>query len=200
MTITYREIGEAVETKVSKRTINSMVTYLERENLVLGGHQQPRHIIRYSVYLQLYKDAFHISYNKLSKETKRWYDVNHKTLDKNIKRVRKKLNTWGMNQITSGSLSEWKRAVKRVKLPKSIKNVTLWIDSTDCQYQRHGYPLKQHPLYSGKIQKVALRRMVVSDGRRRIRYFSTGYTPKLYDSHWGKINKIMLNQEFGMKY
>jgi hypothetical protein len=111
----------------------AMNTGSRKMHMVLGGHQQPRHIIRRSVYLQLYKDSFHISYNKLSKETRRWYDVNHKTLDKNIKRVRKKLNIWGMNQGTSGSLSEWKRAVRRVKLPKSVKNVTLWIDSTDCQ-------------------------------------------------------------------
>lgn len=38
--------------------------------------------------------------------------------------------------------------------------------------------------------------MVITDGKRRIRYFSTGYTPKLYDSHWAKLHHEMLNRDF----
>ncbi len=196
MTLTYKEIRDMVELRVKKRTIDLMVKFLKNRGVKLGGHQQPITFIRRSVYLQLYKDCYHVSFSLLSAQTKLWYTVNHKTLDKNIKKVREELYLWGKSQVTPGSLSEWENAIKKVKIPKQVQNTCLWIDSTDCQVERKDFPLKQHPLYSGKIKKVALRRMVITDGKRKIRYFSDGYTPKLYDSHWAKINKDMLINMF----
>ncbi len=91
----------------------------------------------------------------------------------------------------------WRAAVKEVRIPKSVCGTHLCCDSTDSQIERHGRVLAGHPNYSGKIMKVALRRMVISDGKRRIRYFSDRYTPKFYDSHWVKINKVIFVEKFG---
>ena len=196
MTLSYKDVRNAVEQKFKKATIDDMVEFVKNEKLDLGGHEQGKHFQRRTVYLQLYKDSVGISFSALSRATKLWYNVNHKTLDHNIKKTRKCLYSWGKSKVKPGNVFEWRAAVKKVSIPKSVCGTLLWIDSTDCQIERHGHALV-HPNYSGKIMKVALRRMVISDGKRRIRYFSDGYTPKLYDSHWAKINKVMLVEKFG---
>lgn len=197
MTLSYKDVRDTVEQKFKKRTIDDMVEFVKNEKLVLGGHEQGKYFKRRTVYLQLYKDSVGISFSDLSSGTKSWYNVNHKTLDRNIKRTRKCLSSWGRSKVDPGNVFEWRAAISKVRIPKSVRGTLLWIDSTDCQIERHGHTLIGHPNYSGKIKKVALRRMVISDGKRRIRYFSDGYTPKLYDSHWAKINKMMLIEKFG---
>ena len=136
MTLSYRDIREAVEQKVRRATVDELVSYLSHHPVHLGGHDQPKHFLRRTVYLQLYKDAYHIGFSELSKATKGWYNVNHKTLDRNIKKVRKGLNTWGRNQVTPGTTADWDKAKKKVKIPSDLGETTLWIDSTDCQIER----------------------------------------------------------------
>ena len=166
-----------------------MVEFVKNEKLDLGGHEQGKHFQRRTVYLQLYKDSVGISFSALSRATKLWYNVNHKTLDHNIKKTRKCLYSWGKSKVKPGNVFEWRAAVKKVSIPKSVCGTLLWIDSTGRQIERHDQASVGRVNYIEKIESCSFKRITYKNAakvvfRQKIpqQFPNDGYNK--FPAHW----------------
>jgi hypothetical protein len=102
----------------------------------------------------------------------------------------------GKEQINIGGYSDWENAKRNITFRKSVKNLQLFIDSSDFKLAGMSTTSKKYPSWSYKENCPAQRYMIITDASTRIRYFRVGYTPKLYDGHFLKLYQEELGDKF----
>jgi hypothetical protein len=83
------------------------------------------------VTLSLYKDAYKVGYQRLVKSVNLNYKITHKSLQKNIERIRRVMKLWAKTQLVLGASRDWNNAVRNCRLKGIVKDVDLWMDLID---------------------------------------------------------------------
>jgi hypothetical protein len=116
--------------------------------------------------------------------------MHNSTFQHNVKVLRGVLAEWGRTQVELGTPEDWDSAASDLDLPKSIGDVTLWIDSVDFPLTRKkDRKSKRGRSWSFKCNGPGQRYTFIRDGNSRIIKKWGGYSPKVYDGDFLKINK-----------
>jgi hypothetical protein len=147
------------------------------------------------VALAIYKDIEGIGYQKLNRSISFGFHINAKSLDHNVRAVRRISRVWSEQQLKLGRLRDWTSAASTTHQSEVLGIVHLWIDSSDFPLQRAQGSSTRDSDWSFKENSPAQRWMVLSDAQGRIRRAYGGYSPKLYDSHWLEFKKRTLERK-----
>ena len=128
---TYLDLKNSLKKRIKIDTLKSIIKKVKKLNPTLWCRNPPRNFIEKSIVVALYKDAFSVSYNDLKIEINNWLPLAKKSLEHNIQKLRECFSNWANKHIHIGTLSDWESAARRMKFPKKLKKVVLWIDSTD---------------------------------------------------------------------
>lgn len=178
------KLKEAVIKKLGRDTFKDLMSFISQHNPRLWGEQKPKNFLQTNVILALYKDLFKIGYTRMMKEVKLSFRLHHKSLAHNTKILRALFGLWGRGKIQKGTLTDWKKIGAGAGLTGKLKNVNLWIDSTDVALTGRRTTKKKSPDWSYKCNGPGRRYMCIQDARRRIKKIWGGYSPKIYDSHF----------------
>jgi hypothetical protein len=148
------------------------------------------------LYITLYKDLTGCGYDKLYNAIKDWCPFHIKSLQHNVKEMRKHLYEWGNSQIISGTLSDWKSSMRNIKLENCISDGNLFIDSVDFKKWSKGGLSTKSTEYSYKKKSYASRFQYIMDGKTRIRGLYGPFSPKQHDSDFLQAKKELLDKKF----
>ncbi len=101
-----------------------------------------------------------------------------------------------MEQVQTGTYSDWERAKKKIRFRKPVKSLQLFMDSTDIAIAGKRTTSRKDPSWSYKENGPAQRFMIICDAKTRVRYLKGGYTPKLFDGHFLKLQQEDLEEKF----
>lgn len=193
--IQYPSVQEQVHRVVKKKVVKSIVKYLKEANPTLWGMNKPRHFLKKSIYLAIYKDITSKGYMKLASETKTWLGISHKSIAKNTRVIRKFLGLWGKEKIQLGTVSIWNSKVRNSVFKSPLENVNLWIDSSDLPLEGKRKISKKDPSWSFKCNSPGRRYMFLLDGKGGVRKLWGGYSPKIYDGTFLELEKEWFEKE-----
>lgn len=139
--------------------------------------------------LALYKDCFYVGYDRLYARVKWWLKSCPKTLRHNTQTIRESLKKWGQSTVHLGKLSAWKRAAQPLNLKGSVTGGCLWMDSFDVPLEGRGRTSRKAPEWSYKLNGPGQRFMALQDATGRVRALWGGYSPKIYDGEFLKVQR-----------
>jgi len=137
------------------------------------------------------------AWNDLVKDCRSWLKVAGSTLRINWQRIRAKFHDYIIqNWIKIGDMNEWDRVAANVNKGESFKDINLWMDSTEFPIAGSRSISKKSLSWSFKCNGAGVKFMTICDARGYVRFISPAYTPKLYDSHWLKMNRHYMEEKF----
>ena len=182
-----------VQKHLSQRIFVSMWNYVLDNEPVLWGENQPRGFLKANFVLALYKDIKDIGYQKLLKSvTDLRFKLNHKSLQKNVERLRAVLANWAKRTIRLGAKTDWTAAARNVSLRSPVKDAVLWMDSKDFPVIGKRTVSRKGPNWSFKCNSPAQRFMFLRNGKGKVCQVWGGYSPKTFDGHWLRDHKEWL--------
>ena len=193
-TLSYLQIQEELFSRISESQVKELIIFIQAQNPILWGEQQPRNFVSNMVTLVLYKDAFKIGYQKLVKRVKLSYKITHKSLQHNAEVLRLLMKEWSKKHITLGSESDWNQAVHNCGFKGEIKNANLWMDSTDIPLEGRKSISRKDIRWSYKLNSPGRRYMIIRDGKGKVRKIWGGYSPKVHDGTWLEMMKDSLEE------
>ena len=87
--------------------------------------------LKINVYMTIYRDISNLGIQKLHRLCKKFYVNSDHSFTHNIKVIRLELKRWANTVINVGNLIEWKNLANGLSKDKELKNVCLWMDSSD---------------------------------------------------------------------
>lgn len=195
MVLEWVTLRDLVIKRLSKKVYDQLVSFIQHQNLHLWGEQRPHNFEERITATTLYKYLTNTGFNTLASDTKSWLYQSNVSLPHNAERIILSLQEWGEQQIKLGNSIEWELAARSVPRSGSLKNVNLWMDSTDFpkQKKRGKGPASKH--WSFKLNRPGRRFMVLRDGRRRVRKLWGGYRPKIHDAVFLEVERRALQKE-----
>ncbi len=169
-----------------------------RQEVTLWGSHKPRDFLQVTLRLALYHDLEAVGYCRLTHFRDLPCLINHKSLYRNVTVLRRYMGQWAHSHIQEGSLHEWRAAARYAGFPKLVNDVTLLIDSVDLRIENEKNNLrKKSDFWSWKKNGPGQRCTVIFiDAKRRVRYLSALYSPKVYDGHFITSHKRELEEKF----
>ena len=82
------------------------------------------------LYLTLYKDLYNAGFNKLYSQIN-FLNIYNKPMKINIKKTRAVLYSFEKQYIEVGTVGEWNKKIRKVKIGNKISDANLIIDSVD---------------------------------------------------------------------
>jgi len=180
--------------ELHKRVYDDMLLYLQRF-LRTSGHrlwcqQRPDNLAELMLLAACAHDMLAKSYNAIIEAFSGQIRLFPRAVQHNVRVVRSAMSQWAKSMISLGTRREWDRDARLRDLPEWMAAVRFWIDSSDIRIEKRGRRREGSSAeWSGKIGAPALRFMLLSDGRSRIRKMWGGYSPKEYDSNWVQIER-----------
>ncbi len=188
MPLTIRELEKEVHAKVPKDCMDEIIKSIDFDDLNLWGKLKPKHNKKHHIYVAVYKDLYHIGFEKLASKVKEFLKISKNSFCHNQKVLRKQLAKWGRSQIVLDDSAEWNDVKSDIDLPKSLADTNLVADSTDFPLKATKRISKKNADYSYKLGKYGQRFNSFMDLSGKIRYLSVGYSPKVHDSTFLKVN------------
>lgn len=196
MSLTYSQVKEFVHEAISIRRMKHILRYVyNHEPNYWGSDKKERFFIETMVYVTLYKDIYGLGIHKLHSRCS-FLNIYESTLRHNIKETREKLGNWGQKQIEIGSVFEWNRNMRKLKLGNEISDANLFIDSSDFSLAGKSTTSTKSMYWSFKNNGPAQRYTIIYDGKGLIRRVYGGNSPKTYDSTLLKIMREYFANEF----
>jgi hypothetical protein len=179
---------------IKKKGIEKMEKYFKGKEVHLWGERKSLSFVMDSMLLTIYHDINMKGYMEISKEVKRWYNVNHKSLNHNIYICRKELYEW-MSDVwfCSGDYKDWNKDAKICRLIGEFKNANLWMDSTDIPKEGIRKYSRKSREWSYKLKRPGRFYMVIMYAKRRIRFKFNGYFNKIYNKDFLKAKQEYLD-------
>lgn len=193
MSRTKESVKDEVEKTLKKTYFDKVYRFVSSKNPSLWGIEQPRDFLKCALYLLLFKEIHAIGYNQLLHSVRDWHNCSEDSFKHNLQTLRTLLGEWGKEQIILGTKSDWDRNAKRIPMGRRVKGINLWIDSSDFRLKGRRSVSRKDPSWSYKCNSPAHRFMLISDGHMKPRLLRGGYSPKVYDSEWVRINKEFLD-------
>ena len=183
-----KSIETWVLNKITPAIFNEIFHYVQQQDPILWGKQQPRHFLRVNLLLSFFKDMKHLGFNSLLNSVKDMdFRMNHKSFQHNTKVLRQVVATWAESQIQLGTLTEWTTIARHIRTNKHTRTVCLWIDSVDIAKQKHKGGSKKDLDWSYKKNKPGRRYMFLRDAKGKVRKLWGGYSPKFYDGNFVEL-------------
>jgi hypothetical protein len=120
------------------------------------------------VTLSLYKDAYKFGYRRLVKYVNLNYKITHKSLQKNIERIRRVMKSRAKTQLVLGTARDWNNAVRNCGLKGAVKDVNLGMDSTDFPLEGVRSVNRKDTKWSYKLNRPGRRYMEMRNGKGKI--------------------------------
>ncbi len=196
MTLTAREVKKKVHKKIPHECMGEILNFVKNLDLHFWGSLIRKTAKENAIYVAIYKDLENIGYMSLNEDVQEILHVSHKSLAHNQKIVRRVLASWAKTIIKLSDKNKWDRVQEDIDLPKKLKDANLLADSADFKIQAKGRMSKKHEDYSYKEEHYAQRFQGIVDMAGRFRYLSVGYSPKIHDSSFLKINSHWIEQNF----
>jgi hypothetical protein len=195
MSLSFPQVQEHVHKKIGTERTQTIINFIKGYEPKLWGTQNGvRQYVDMMIYLAIYKDIFGVGYSALSHQVQ-FVRVWDKTLKHNVQLLRKLLMKWGKTKIALGDKTAWEYAMRKRKPGRKIQDCNLLIDSADFRLTGSNSASPKNSGWSAKLGKPAQRYMILYDGRGEIRKVWGGYSPKVYDSDFIKIQKQFLDDE-----
>ena len=198
-----------VQKKVPIKILSDMLEFVSSKNkkfdkmkTLMGKAKGRKNFIEHYIFLTLYKYLHNIGFTGLhslvdsEKSSCGFIPESEKTMRINIHRMLEYLRLWSKQYIYNRSSSDREEAAKLAKLPKSLKNCTLLIDSFDKKLIKSKESPSEDDYYSGKIQHRALRYTSIQDFNGFVNYLSNAYSPKVYDAQWVEVRSDMFEENY----
>lgn len=173
--------------------------YKEMERHVCGlelswwGEGKDKNISKYMVLAACLHDARGYSYSAISRALRPKIVIHPGAIQHNVKRARHALAKWGNANITLPTRAAQNRAVAGRNFPIWASRARWWMDSTDIPLpRRKGYRSRKGIYWSGKLKRPAWRYQILRDGNGKICKLWGGYSPKVYDADFVKVEKSWL--------
>ena len=182
-------IKKRVEQRITIQLLKEMIIHVKSNDPNMWGELKPRTFVADMVILTLYHDLTGTNYIKIEKEIDFGYIISHNSLAHNAAVIRLTLQSWANQYVTLGDISDWTAAARQINFKDPIGKVHLWIDSTDLRLIGKSSVSRKDQSWSYKCNSPGQRYMAISDAKGKIRYLNGGYSPKVYDGDWLKINK-----------
>jgi hypothetical protein len=192
--LSYDQVKNQLFQRISENIVSDIKKFVLKNPLSLWDEEQPRHFLRHMVTLSLYKDAYKVGYQRLVKSVNLNYKNTHKSLQKNIERIRRVMKFWAKTQLVLGTSRDWNNAVRNCGLKGVVKDVNLWMDSIDFPLEGVKSVSKKDSKWSYKLNRPGRRYMVLRNRKGKILKLWEGYSPKVYDGTWLEIMKQELDQ------
>jgi len=190
-----KEVKQMVHRVVPENIVQEVYSIIRRKNLKLWGKQKnQRNFLNRLLYVTLFKDTQGCGYAELKNRIKD-IPISVGTLQRNIQIMRDELEQWALTKIDVGDEFAWERSMKNFKRGKFVKNVNLFIDSTDFRLKGKRSTSTSHQSWSFKKNGPAQRYMCVFNGKSRVIHISRGYSPKIYDGEYLKIMRDTLEDK-----
>jgi len=199
--LTTTEVITIITKVCKKKGLEKIVQYFnEHHDSILNrlwGEDKSGQFVLNSLYCTLLKDITHDGYTVLLKRVHHWYKIGHNSYQHNVKVVRKYLASWAdSDALIFGSLDEWNKSAKICKFNNDMKNVCLWMDSTDIRTTGIRKKSKRGSEWSYKLNAPGRRWMVIQDAKRRVIKLYGGYSPKTYDGSFLEMKVEHMEQAF----
>lgn len=194
MIYTQTHVKSRVVKTVGKKTVKSMMSFLQRNGANLWGLNKNQDFLKKTLILTLFKDIEGIGINKLLAGVKHWYPVSDKSLNHNIKEIRRVLANWGTHQIFLGYADDWNDARDNSWYPDSMKRTNLWVDSSDFGLTGKRKISRKSDEWSYKLNGPGRRFMMFMDGSMVVRALFGPYSPKIHDSCWLEANQDWIRE------
>lgn len=191
-----KPIQTVVTKKIPRTIVKELIEYVVSHPPDFHGMERPYTFVQDMVWIALYKDVSGDGYSLIEEKIEFGYHIGHNALRKNVKEIRKCLHQWANEELTLGNLADWKHAAKYVTFPNPIGKVHLWIDSSDFRLEGKSSAHKSDNEWSFKEISPAQRYMAVVDAKGRPVKIWGGYSPKVYDGDFLKINQDFIEEKF----
>ena len=185
-------IKKRVEQRITVNLLKEIVEYVHAKDPYMWGEVKPGTFVSDMVILTLYHYFTGSSYQNIEEEIDFGYVISHNSLAHNAGVIRRTLQPWAEQYVTLGTLTDWQEAASGITFPKPIGKVHLWTDSTDVRLKGRQSVSRKDLSWSFKCNSPAQRYMMLCDAKSRVRYLCGGYSPKVYDGDWLKINKAWI--------
>lgn len=195
MPLSLIEVKEEVTKVIGRRAYQALVAEVKRQKPKLWGTQRPSNFVEAMVLAFLFKDIKGVGYQKVHRQIDWGFVINQKSIDYNIRQIRKAAASWGQQHLKPGRLRSWTEAAKGTHKSKVLGLIHLWMDSCDFRLARTRGVSKKGDTWSFKENSPAQRWMLLSDAQGRVRKLYGGYSPKVYDSHFLHIYKKVFEKE-----
>lgn len=191
--INAADVRNFVIQKIGRECFLKLVDFAKESHVKLMGEQVSLQRIPTVVALSLYRDLTGQGYQRILSQVRLSWIYSDLSFRTNTKRLRAALHKWARKQIKRGTWGEWDQAAKDCRLPKRLRDITLWIDAVD-------FPVERGPgrsqFWSHKLGRPGLQYMVIRDGKRKIRGLYGGHSPKTYEGTWLRSHKELMEEQW----
>ena len=146
--------------------------------------------------MTIYRDISNLGIQKLHRLCKKFYVNSDHSFTHNIKVIRLELKRWANTVINVGNLIEWKNLANGLSKDKELKNVCLWMDSSDFALKGKSRDLHNDRYWSYKCNSIGRRFQCVFTANQKLIAIWGGYSPKVIDNIWIEIHKQELSDKF----
>jgi hypothetical protein len=129
-------IATEVRNRIPNAIFKKIWGFVREKEPALWGEKKPKGYLKKNFLLALYKDLYGKGYSKLMMQIGSKDRMHNSTFQHNVKVLRGVLAEWGRTQVELGTPEDWASAASDLDLPKSIEDVTLWIDSVDFPFTK----------------------------------------------------------------
>lgn len=193
----YNVAKNRIKEMISAGAFRDLLRYIQRCNLKFWAAVKPHDLAEIMLVATCMKDVLALSYNEIIDALSAKLTVFPKALQHNVRLCRCQCRNWARQYIRRGTAAEWRRAANRANLPIWLKNVRLWMDSTDIRIcKKRNLRGPKSDAWSAKLKAPGRRFSLVSDADGVIRKVWSGVSPKKYDSEFVMDKKDSLEDDF----
>ncbi|ELR22596.1 uncharacterized protein ACA1_307930, partial [Acanthamoeba castellanii str. Neff] len=144
--------------------------------------------------LVLYKDAFAVGYTWLYARVKKWLQSSSRTLCHNTQLLQTCFKEWGKTKVELGKLKSWERKAASLALKGVVMKGSLWMDSFDAHLKGKSTVSHKSPSWLFKCNSPTQQFMVLQDAEGVVCTLWGGYSPKVFNGDFLKMNQDWIKQ------
>lgn len=194
MELTQAALMREVERCIPAHIVRDIIQFAEHSQPALWGQNHGRMFVCQWVLLALYKDLYAISYDHLFNMVKAWLKGGNCTLHHNTHILCHHFKAWGKLKTQLGNQVEWAHMAGHHQFTGIIHDTCLWIDSMDLRLEGKSTISCKDPSWSFKKNSPAQHFMVLQDANCKIQAVWGGYTPKLHDGEFLKLQQDWIKE------
>jgi hypothetical protein len=195
MSITISHMTEQVYKKIPWSTVTALVCFVTVQEPPLWAMKRGAKFYCQFVLVTLYKDKYAVGYNELFQCIKKWIGCSSRSLCHNVHILCHVHKKWGKLQVPLGTLSRWKCTACNLNLQGAVAGGCLWMDSFNVRLAGKHRASCKEPSWSYKANLPAQRFMALSDAHGCFHMLWGGYSPKVYDGEFLKMQRQFIEEE-----
>eukprot|EP01117_Protostelium_nocturnum_P002425 TRINITY_DN1310_c0_g1_i3.p1 TRINITY_DN1310_c0_g1~~TRINITY_DN1310_c0_g1_i3.p1 ORF type:complete len:304 (-),score=60.68 TRINITY_DN1310_c0_g1_i3:62-973(-) len=184
----YRLLRRNVRKKFGKHLFKDLHQHLVHYMTAkMWSEDRHKDSVEICLVLTLAHDMLGIGFNRLTKEYTIPISQGNSSIVHNIRAIQKTGMQWATEKIQLGSHREWQRSANLDGVVKWLQDSGLFIDSVDIRSERVPHQSKKADNWSHKLNAPGQRYMVLQDRSGYIRKVWGGYSPKVPDYDFLKV-------------